>query len=103
MERKGPPGDAVVLQRPPHQPRRHDWAAVVAEADGSLVGELGHLRQLGTVLPARDRGEEADGHLGLGLCVLDQRPEHGGGVHDRLGVGHRQDRAVPTRRRSRGS
>jgi hypothetical protein len=59
-----------------------------------LVGELGHLGQLGAVLAAGDRGEEADRNLRLGLRVLDQRAEHRGRVDDRVGVRHREDRAV---------
>ena len=61
----------VVLQRPPHQHRRDHGPAVVGEARGALVRELGHLRKLAPFLPARDRGEEPDRDLRLRLRVLD--------------------------------
>ena len=88
-----PSGDGVVLERPPHQARSNDRPAVVAEPGGACVGELGHLGQLLAPLALRDRGQESDRHLGLLVRGLDQRPEDGGRVDDRLGVRHRQDRA----------
>ena len=95
----------VVLQRPPHQHRRDHGPAVVGEARGALVRELGHLRELAPFLPARDRGEEPDRDLRLRLRVLDQGAEHRRGVDDRVGVRHREDGAVAAgrgRRRARG-
>ena len=71
-----------------------DRAAVVGERDRARVGELGHLRQLAAGLALRDRREEADRNLGLAPGVLEERAEHGGRVDDRLGVRHREDRAV---------
>jgi hypothetical protein len=96
-------GDAVVLERAPHQAGRDDRAAVVAEAGGALLGELGHLGQLRALLAACDRGEEADRDRRLRLRVLDQRAEHRGRVDDRVGVRHRQDRAVAAGRGGRGA
>ena len=54
-------------------------------------------------LALRDRGEEADRHLRVGLGLLGERAEHGGRVDDRVGVRHRQDRAVAARRGGRGA
>ncbi len=93
-----PAGDPVVLKSAPHQPRRSDRAAVVREPGRAGVGELGHLGELLAQLALGDRGEEADGNLGLLARRLDQRAEHGGRIDDRLGVRHREDRAVAARR-----
>ena len=67
------------------------------EPGRARVGELGHLRQLLAELALRDRGQEADRHLRLLARGLDQRAEHRRRVDDRLGVRHRQDRAVAAR------
>ena len=89
-----PSGDRVVLKRAPHQPGATTGPAVVREPGRAGVGELGHLGELLAQLALRDRGEEPDGNLGLLSGRLDQRAEHGGRVDDRLGVRHREDRAV---------
>ncbi len=102
VQREQPAGDGRVLQRAAHQAGRADGNAVVGERDRAGVGELGHLGQLRPVLAARDRGEEADLHLRLAARSLDQRAEHRRRVDDRIGVRHREDRAVAARgRRSR--
>jgi hypothetical protein len=67
------------------------------------AGEPAHLGQLAAVLALRDRGEEADRHVRLRQRGLDQRAEHRRRVDDGLGVRHREDRAVPARRRGRGA
>ena len=98
MERETPARDARVLERPAHQPGGGDRNAVVAEGRGARVGELGHLGQLRPGLSLRDRGDEADRHLGLRPRRLDQRTENRRGVDDRVGVRHREDRAEPAGR-----
>ena len=55
--------------------------------------ELSHLGQLAALRALGDGGEEADGHLGLGLGPLDERTEHCGRVDHRLRVGHGEDGA----------
>ena len=85
------------------RPGEHDRAAVVGERGGAGVGELAHLGQLRARLALRDRGQEADRDLGLGPRLLDERGEHGGRVDDRLGVRHREDRAVAAGRGRRGA
>ena len=75
------------------KPGRRDGDAVVGERDRAGVGELGHLRQLRPVLPARDRGEESDRHVRLAARGLDERAEDGRRVDDGIGVRHREDRA----------
>ena len=94
VERERAAGRRRVLERAAHQPGRADRNAVVGEGDRARVGELAHLRQLRSVLAARDRGEEADLNLGLAAGGLDERAERGGRVDDRVGVRHREDRAV---------
>ena len=88
-----PPGDSAVLERTPHERGRDHRTPVVAEADGARVCELPHLRQLAALRALGDRGEETDGYFGLCLGTLHERPEHGGRVDDRLGVGHGEDGA----------
>ena len=53
-----------------------------------------HLGQLLAAEPLRDRGHEAGRDERLAPRGLDERAEHGGRVDDRVGVRHRQDRAV---------
>jgi hypothetical protein len=65
-----------------------------------LVCELAHLGQLGPLLPLRDRRQKADLDLGVGARLLDERAEHRGRIDDRLGVRHREDRAVAAGRGS---
>ena len=91
-------GHSAVLECAPHQPGRCNRDAVVAEADRARGGELAHLGQLGPGLAFRDRRQESDGNLGLGARGFDQRTESCCGVDDRVGVGHREDRAVAARR-----
>ena len=99
VEREPSAGHLRVLERTPHQPGRGDRDAVVAEPGRACVGKLRHLRELGAALALRDRGEEADRHLGLGPGPLDERAQHGRRVDDRLGVRHREDRAEAARGR----
>ena len=101
VERERPVGARGVLQRAAHQPGGGDRHAVVGEGDRSRVGELAHLGQLLPALPARDGGEEADRYLGLAARGLDESAERGRGVDDRVGVRHREDRAVAAGRRGR--
>ena len=103
VERERPIGDRRVLHSPPHQPRGGDRHAVVGEGDRSRLGELAHLGQLLPALAARDRGEKADRHLGLGARRLDQGAEGGRGVDHRVGVRHRENRAVAPGRCGRGA
>ena len=103
VDRKRPVGDRRVLERAPHERRRDHRVAVVSEADRAFVRELTHLGQLGALLSLRDRGQEPDLHLGLGVGLLDQRAEHRGRVDDRLRVRHREDRAVPACGRGGGA
>jgi hypothetical protein len=94
-----PARDGPVLQRPPHQARRGDRPAVVAEPCCAGIRELGHLGQLAAGLPLRDRGQEADRYLRLSARRLHERAEHRGRVDDRVGVGHGEDRAEAAGRR----
>ena len=98
VKRDPPPGDFLVLEGSPEKPGGSHRMAVVAEPRRAAIGELDHLGELGSLLPFADGGEESDGDLGLDLGPLDQRPEHGRRVDDGFGVGHREDRAVPTGR-----
>ena len=91
-----PARDGAVLERPPHERRGDDRAAVVGEAGRAGIAELPHLGQLAALRALGDRGEEAHGHLGLGLRQLDERTEHRGRVDHRLRVGHGEDGAEPT-------
>ena len=50
VQRERAAGDRVVLERPPHQARGRDRAAVVGERGRARVGELAHLRQLRALL-----------------------------------------------------
>ena len=95
--------DGAVLQRAAHDAGGDDRAAVVGEPDSARVGELAHLGQLDSVLLLGDRGEEADRHFCLALGPLAQAAEDVGLVDDGVGVRHREDRAVPACRGSRGT
>ena len=75
-------------------PAETTGTAVVGERHRARVGELAHLGQLVAALAARDRREEADGDLALVLRRLDERAEGRRRVDDRIGVRHREDRAV---------
>jgi hypothetical protein len=86
-----------VLERAPEEARRLDRHPVVREPGRARLGELDHLGQLLPGLGLRDRGEEADRHLGLGAGPLDERAEHGGRVDDGVGVRHREDGAEAAR------
>ena len=87
--------ERAVLERATHQPGRDDRTAVVRECRGAGGGELGHLRQLVAQLALADRRHEARRHDRLVARTLDESAEDGRRVDDRLGVRHRQDRAVP--------
>ena len=84
----------AVLERAAHQPGRGDRPPVVGERRRAGVGELSHLGQLLPAEPLRDRRHEAGGDERLPPRRLDQRAEHRRRVDDRIGVRHRQDRAV---------
>ena len=99
VQREPPARHLHVLERAPHQPRRGDRDAVVAEPGRARVGKLRHLRQLAAALRLRDRRQEADRHLRLGPGSLDESAQHRRRVDDRLGVRHREDRAEAARRR----
>ena len=97
VERELAAGDRPVLERAAHQAGRGDGAAVVGERGRAGVGELAHLGQLLAVEALRDRGHEAGRDERLAARGLDERAEHGGRVDDRIGVRHREDRAVAAR------
>src|SRR5581483_3951634 len=102
VEREQPVRDRAVLERAAHQPGGRDRPAVVGERSRSGVGELAHLGELASVLPDRDRGREAHGHLRLLERPRAQAAQDLGRVDDRVGVRHREDRAVaPGRGRGR--
>ena len=90
------PGDRVVLQRPAHDARLVDGTSVVREGHRAGVGERTELGELGAVLALRDRGHEADWDMRLGGGACAQAAQDVGVVDDRVGVRHRQDRAVAT-------
>ena len=94
VERERPAGEALVLERLAQHPGRAHRQAVVGEAGGAGVGQLGHLGELLAALAAGDRREEAGGDARLGAGALAQRAQHRRRVHHRVGVGHREDRAV---------
>ncbi len=64
-----------------------DGLAIVGEGDGAELLERGHLRELVAAHALRDAGGEADADDGLLARLLQQRPEHGGGVDDRFVFG----------------
>ena len=97
VQSQPPARRAGVLKSSAHQPGRTDRFAVVGEGRGAGAGQLAHLGQLLAGEPARDRRHEANRDQGLLLRLLDQRSEHGGAVDHRIGVRHRQDRAVAAR------
>ena len=66
---------------------------VVGEAERALLPELGHLGELLAGEPARDRGQEADGHARLARGGVAQRAQQRRRVEHRVGVGHRDHRA----------
>jgi hypothetical protein len=103
VQRDRPLRHGGVLERAAEQPRGDHRPAVVGEPGGSRVGELAQLGELLAELPLGDGSEEADGHRRLRASGLDQRPEHGGRVDDRIGVRHPEDRAVAARGRGLGS
>jgi len=87
---------AAVLQRALHQSRRDDGVTVVGESRCSEAGELDHLRELLSTKPLGDRGHESGGNGRVLARLLDEGAEHGGRIDHRVGVRHRQDRAVAT-------
>jgi hypothetical protein len=99
VDRDAPSGDRVVLERPAQKAGRAHRVAVVGEPGRARLCELDHLGELAPLLALADRGEEPDRHLCLGSRPLDERAEHGGRVHGRIGVRHGEDRAVPARSR----
>ena len=103
MECDPPPRDGAILQRSPHQPGRRDGHAVVGEARGTCDSELAHLGELRSQLSLGDRREESDRNLRFDARSFDERAERRRRVHDRIGVRHREDRAVAARRRGRGA
>ena len=95
VERETQLREGAVLQRATHQPGGDDRPAVVRECRGAGGGELGHLRQLVAQLAFADRRHESRRHDRLVARTLDESTEDGRRVDDRLGVRHREDRAVP--------
>ena len=91
------------MQRAAHQPGRGDGHAVVGEGDRAGVGQLAHLGQLLPALASRDRGEEAGRHRRVLPRGLDESAECRGRVDDRIGVRHREDRAVTAGRGGRSA
>ena len=107
VERERAARDRVVLERAPHQAGGRDRTAVVGEGGGACVGELAHLGQLRALLADRDRGGEADRHLGLLGRPRAQAAQHVGRVDDRRRCSasrgsrsSRPPRPPPCRRRS---
>ena len=98
MERQRTVGDRAVGERPAHECRRRDRPPVVGERDRTGGSELRHLGQLLPALPLRDRRREARRDDRLLVRLLDERLQDGGGVDDRVGVRHRDDRAVASGR-----
>src|SRR5207344_566953 len=88
-----------VLEGAPQEARRDDRSAVVREGGRPRGSEVRHLRELLPELALADRGHEAGGHESSRAGLLDERPENRSRVDDRIGVRHREDRAVPARRR----
>jgi hypothetical protein len=88
-------GHRSVLQGPAHEPRRGNGYTVIREANSTRIGQLGHLRQLGSSLSFRDGREETDRNVSFRARGVDERAERGRRVDDRICVRHRQDRAIP--------
>ncbi len=92
---------ARVLQRASHDAGRHDAHAIVADADRAGLAQLGHLRQLLTLLTHRDRRNRME----LRSVELGRPPQHQLGhrsrVVDRLRVRHHAHVGVSARRRRR--
>ena len=99
MQCQHPPGEQLVLERLAHHPGGADGQAVVREAGGAHLGELGHLREPLALLADGDRGHEAGRDAGLAARLLAQRAQHGRGVHHRIGVRLGEDRAEAAGRR----
>ena len=94
VDRDRAPRHGVVLQGSPHHPGCRHRMPVVGEAGRPGVGKRAELGELRPGLPLREGGEEADRHLRLGLGTCPQSPQERGVVDRRIGVGHREDRAV---------
>ena len=71
--------------------------AVVRERAAPGRRELGHLGELLAALALADRGHEAGRDDRLLARARDEVAEDGGRVDDRVGVRHREDRAVAAR------
>jgi hypothetical protein len=97
VEREHKLGDGAVLERTPHEARRDNGTTVVREGGGSRRGKLGHLGELVAELALADGRHEAGRHDRVLPRPLDEGAQDGRRVDDRLGVGHREDRAVPAR------
>ena len=101
VERQHPPRHPAVLKSSLHEAGRHDRMAVIGESGGPEAGELGHLAQFLAPETLRDRRHEAGRDRRLRSRKLDQRSKHRGRIDDRIGVRHREDRAIATGGRRR--
>ena len=75
-----PPHEPLVLQRLAQHPGADDRPAVVGEARGALLAQLGHLGQLRAVHAAGDRGQEADRDARVAGGGVAQRAQQRRGV-----------------------
>ena len=98
VQREHAAAHALIAQRPAQHARAHHRAPVVGEAERPLRAQLRHVRELLAAQPARDRGQEADGHARLVRRGLAQRAKQRRRVDRGVGVGHRYHGAEPARR-----
>ncbi len=94
MQREHAAAQALVLKCLAQHAGALDGAPVVGEAEGPLVGELGHLGELLALKAAGDRGEKADGNARFARRCIAQRAKERSGIEHGVGVGHCDDGAV---------
>ena len=103
MQGDHPAAQPLVLQGLAQHPGRDDRLAVVGEAERAGVAQVGHLGQLVTAEPTRDRREKADRYGRLAARTLHERAQDGRVVDGRDRVRHRDQRAEPAGGRRRGA
>jgi hypothetical protein len=89
-----------VLQRPTHDARIVDTPAIVGEDAHTCAGAV-HQPELGELLATQSAGHRTNGLHVHEARLAPELPDAGrglGGVGDRAGVGHREDRRVAAER-----
>ena len=104
VQRETAAGDRRVLERAAHRARGERTGCPssvkpAAPASASSPISVSSAPRWPFVIAAR----KPTGTSASAPRLLDERPEHRGRVDDRIGVRHREDRAVAARRRGRGA